>query len=95
MFDHYVMFKMRADKRDQMPVFIGKLRQLKTDVPTIRELWVRTNERQGKKSFDILYLARFDDRAGFEAYMKHPRHVPVIAYVDEVCSDVADVDITV
>lgn len=95
MFDHYVMFKMRENKRDQMPVFIKKLKGLKADVPTIRELWVRTNERQGRKSFDILYFARFDDAAGFEAYMKHPKHVPVVAYVDEVCSDVADVDITV
>lgn len=94
MFDHYVMFKMRDNKHDQLPVFIEKLKQLKKDVPTIRELWVRTNERKGRKSFDILYFARFDDSAGFEAYMKHQKHVPVIAYVDEVCSEVADVDIT-
>jgi hypothetical protein len=87
------MFKMRPDKRDRMEEFIAKLRRLEHDVPGIRAIEVSTNAVSGLKSFDIYYYAKFDNRAGFEAYMAHPRHVPVIAYVDEVCSDVADVDV--
>lgn len=93
MFDHYVMFRLRADKRSELETFVAKLQQLRADVPAIRELWVRRNARQGPKSHDLLYFARFGDRAGFEAYMKHPLHVPVMKYVDEVCDAVADVDV--
>ncbi|MCC7193041.1 MAG: Dabb family protein [Phycisphaeraceae bacterium] len=94
MFEHYVMFKLKEHKASELQPFIARLKQLKDDVPTIRELKVIPNERKGRKSHDLLYIARFDDVAGFEAYMTHPRHVPVIQYVDEICSSVADVDFT-
>ena len=93
MFDHYVMFKLRDDKKDQLDVFVSKLKQLKQDVPVIRKLWVELNRRKGRKSYDILYFAQFEDEAAFEEYMKHPKHTPVVAYVDEICSGVADVDV--
>ncbi|MCE9590251.1 MAG: Dabb family protein [Planctomycetes bacterium] len=93
MLHHHVMFKMRDDKRGEIETFIVKLKKLKQDVPTVREVRVGLNTVKGKKSYDIYYYARFDDAAGFEAYMKHPLHVPVVKYVEEVCSAVADVDV--
>lgn len=93
MFDHYVMFRLRDDRRDRLDEFVRMLEQLRRDVPTIRELRVRRNVRQGPKSFDLLYLARFDDEAGFQEYMRHPLHIPVMRYVEEVCSAVGDVDV--
>jgi hypothetical protein len=93
MFDHYVMFKLRDNKKGEMQAFVDKLKQLKADVPSIRELNVFLNARQGPKSYDILYFAAFDDETGFQEYMKHPKHIPVMKYVDEVCSGIADVDV--
>lgn len=76
-----------------MDNLVAMLERLKTDVPSIRELKVGRNVVHGPKSFDIYYYARFDDADGFAAYMKHPLHLPVMAYVEQVCSDVADVDV--
>ena len=93
MFDHFVMFKLRDDKRGELEHFVTRLQQLRQDVPSIRDLWVSRNVRQGPKSYDVLYFAQFDDEAGFNEYMTHPKHIPVMRYVDEICSGVADVDV--
>jgi len=34
-----------------------------------------------------------DDEAAFRAYMAHPKHIPVMRYVDEICDGIADVDV--
>ncbi len=94
MFDHYVMFKLRPDKRGELQTFIEKLKQLRFEVPHIRDLKVMPDIRRGPKSYDVLYYVRFDDQAGFEAYMSHPKHLPVMHYVEAVCSDIVDVDAT-
>ena len=63
MFDHYVMFKLRDDKKGELDTFVSKLKQLKADVPSIRELNVFLNVRKGPKSYDVFYFAAFDDEA--------------------------------
>lgn len=93
MFDHYVMFKLREDKRGEIRNFVAMLEQLESDVPQIQDLRVMTDVRRGPKSYDVLYHARFDDEAGFNAYMRHPKHIPVMAYVEQVCSAIADIDV--
>ncbi len=94
MFEHYVMFKLKEERRGELQNFIAKLEQLRTDVPFVRDLKVVPDSRHGPKSYDVLYYAKFDDEAGFESYMKHPKHVPVQKYVEEVCSGIVDVDVT-
>lgn len=93
MFHHHVMFKLREEKRGEMAELVSRLRRLQQDVPSVREVRVGTNVVNGPKSYDVYYYARFDDVAGFLAYMKHPLHVPVVAYVEAICSGVADVDV--
>jgi hypothetical protein len=87
------MFRLRQDKRAALNTFVAKLRQLEHDVPVIRFAEVLINQRQGPKSYDLMFHVRYDDEAGFRAYMTHPKHIPVMKYVDEVCDGVADIDV--
>lgn len=92
MINHYVMFKMKSDKKSETDAFIEKLKKLKDDVPAIADVTVIKTAFYEPKSYDLLYIAKFKTRDDLNAYMVHPKHVPVMKYVEEVCADVAVVD---
>jgi len=93
MFDHYVMFKLKADKKGELDRFVAKLKQLEHDVPVIRCSEVLLNGIDGSKSYDLMFHVRLDDEAAYRAYMSHPKHLPAMKYVDEICEGIADIDV--
>ena len=93
MFDHYVMFRLKIDKKPELPTFVAKLKQLERDVPVIRFSEVLLNGIEGRKSYDLMFHCRFDSEEGYHAYMSHPKHIPVMRYVEGICNGIADVDV--
>ena len=93
MLDHYVMFRLKPNRRGELPEVVRRLEQLRHDVPTIRFSEVLPNGPRGPNSYDVLYHIRFDDDAGFRAYMTHPKHVPVQKYVESLVDGIADIDV--
>lgn len=64
-------------------------------VPSIRHLEVGENWNGDTAAFDMALISHFDDRAGLDAYQKHPEHVKVAQFIQTVRTDraVADYDI--
>ncbi len=93
MLDHYIMFRLRPEKKGELEAFVGRLKQLEQDVPEVRFAEVLLNSVQARKSYDVMYHCRFDDESAYRAYISHPKHVPVVQYVDEICEAVASVDV--
>jgi len=93
MHDHYVMFKLKPECRQDLPEVVRLLRQLEQHVPAVRFSEVVVDELQGAHSFDVLYHVRVDSLEAFRTdYMQHPEHVPVQTYIEARVSGIADVD---
>ena len=92
MFEHYVMFRLKPGKKGELQTFVKKLMQLEKDVPVIRFSEVLLNGIKAPHSFDLMFHVRLDDEAAYRAYMAHPKHLPAMKYVAEICDGIADVD---
>jgi hypothetical protein len=93
MHDHYVMFKLKPECRQDLPEVVRQLRQLEQAVPAIRFAEVIVDEVRGTHSFDVLFHVRVDSLAAFRKdYMLHPEHVPVQKYIEARVCKIADVD---
>jgi len=93
MHDHYVMFKLRPECRQDLPEVVRQLRQLETDVPAIRFAEVIVDELHGPHAFDVLFHIKLDSLEAFQKdYLLHPKHVPVQQYIEARVCGIADID---
>ncbi|MEK7751389.1 MAG: Dabb family protein [Acidobacteriota bacterium] len=93
MLDHYVMFKLKPECRQDLPEVVRRLRQLEKDVPAIRFAEVIVDDGRGIHSYDVLFHIRVDSLEAFrQDYMLHPKHVPVQNYIEARVCGIADVD---
>jgi hypothetical protein len=93
MHDHYVMFKLKPECRQDLPEVVRQLKQLEHDVPAIRFAEVVVDDGRGAHSFDVLFHVRVDSLDAFRKdYMLHPKHVPVQKYIEARVCGIADVD---
>jgi len=94
MLDHYVMFKLKPECRDDLDEVMRQLDGLRAGVPAIRFAEVIVDQLRGPNSFDVLFHIRLDDRRAFtEDYMPHPNHVPVQRYIEARVCGIADIDV--
>jgi hypothetical protein len=86
---HIVLFKMEpdaaAEARDRLNALAGK-------VPSLRSMKAGVDILHTERSYDLAVLATFDDRAGLEAYVEHPDHQLVVAFIRERATASAAVD---
>jgi hypothetical protein len=61
-------------------------------IESLRSLEVGVDVVRGERSFDIALVAKFDDRAGLEAYRTHPLHIEVANYIKGESSAVVAAD---
>ena len=93
MLNHFVMFKLKAECRDDLDEVVSKLESLQDKVPAIRSSRVYRNDLQGPNSFDVMYHIVLDDERAFrEDYMLHPEHVPVQRFIEERVCGIGDLD---
>jgi len=94
MLDHYVMFKLKDECRDDLPQVVAQLEGLPAGVPAIRFAEVLTDDLHGPHSFDVMFHIRVDDQRAFrEDYMPHPKHVPVQKFIEARVCGIADLDV--
>lgn len=93
MVEHIVLFKMKPQSTQaEKEELVRRLRGLEGKIEGMVSLSAGesfTNRHQG---YTIGLVVRFVDKEALARYGPHPEHVPVKAYVDQVCEDVIAVD---
>ncbi len=92
MITHVVMVKLK-DRAEAAEV-ARRLRALPAQIPEIRSYEVGVDELHGPRSWDVVVVSGFDSYDALEAYIQHPAHQDVVAYLDQVCETRAPVDFT-
>jgi len=92
MVKHIVMFKLKEKSPENMEHAVSTLRVLDGKIETLRFLEVGVDFKESERSYDIVLTTHFDDQDGLTAYAVHPRHLPVIDTMRELCSSSVVVD---
>ncbi|MBI4715102.1 MAG: Dabb family protein [Nitrospirae bacterium] len=94
MIKHFVMFRMKEApaKEENTRKLKALLESLKESIPQVLHLEVGINQGKSKNSTDLILYTEMADMAALEIYQKHPEHVRVVEYVDQVCSERRVVD---
>jgi hypothetical protein len=91
-FTHIVLFKLNNRSAENIVDTAAILRGMAGRIPSLRELEVGVNEIHSGRAYDIALIARFNNRAGMEAYQVHPVHQKVVAHMHEVAESAVAVD---
>ena len=99
MIRHVVAWTMNGadaeSRRAQAEEAAEQLRTLPALVPSIRSFEVGVNELYPEGNADLVLVSAFDDAEGLEAYVVHPEHQKVAAFVRDRVAGRAAVDFTV
>jgi len=82
MIKHIVAFQFHD--RAQAPIVAEKLNALLGVVPTLRSMETGVDFMGSPRSYDLVLISTFDDKAGLEAYDAHEAHQAVRAYINTV-----------
>ena len=104
---HVVLFEPRPDLTDeQRKTVLEDLQKAAREIASIRRCRIGRRLRHGlpgyeqamRENYEYAAIFEFDDRAGLEAYLRHPAHAAAGAHFTESASralaydyDVADV----
>jgi quinol monooxygenase YgiN len=97
MLQHVVMWKVKdsalgMDKAALAQELKKRLKSLVGQVPSIRSFEIGVNELPGDTASDAVLVSSFDDMAGLEAYMKHPKHQEVVDFLKQIVAERRAVD---
>ena len=93
MLTHIVIWKYRPEvSQAEREEHVALLRALPKSIPQIESFAVGFDVLKLSRSYDTGLVATFRDRAGLEAYDKHPEHLLVAAYGRGISEHVASVD---
>lgn len=92
MLTHVVMFKLKDRSESSMHEARNQLETLAGNIPELQSIEVGTDMIRSERSFDLVLIARFADKAALQAYQVHPVHVPVLAYMREASESIVAVD---
>jgi hypothetical protein len=90
MFVHTVFFKF-TDFHDRTEAK-SRLETMKGTVSSLRSIEVGLDRVGSSRSWDMVLITRFDDRAGYEAYAVDPAHLVVLSWLKTVVAESATVD---
>ena len=83
MVDHLVFFAVKEDaSQEEVDDLVSSIRGLKNEVPSAIDLSVGEDFSGRSGGYTHALLARFNDRAGLQEYMKHPSHLAVVKKLD-------------
>ena len=92
MVKHVVMFKLKDKTQKNIDFAVSILKDLNGRIETLRFLEIGLDFKESERSYDILLITHFENKAGLEAYASHPNHLPVIEKMRELCSSSVVVD---
>ena len=90
MVKHVVCMKF-GDRKEAEKVAV-LLRALEGKVPTLLSMEVGLDFMQSPRSYDLVLIATYADRAALDAYTVHPEHKKVQQYIHGVREAVVAVD---
>jgi len=94
---HIVLWRLGADDADTRAVHAQEMQQrleaLVDVIDEIESMRVRPNVAFPASNWDVALEADFADTAALERYIEHPEHQKVVAFVREVTSERAAVDL--
>lgn len=97
MIKHIVMWRLKdeaagATKEENAAKLKETLEALVDVIDELKAAQVGINFNPSPAAFDVVLYSEFEDRAGLEAYQKHPEHQKIVEFVGEIRSDRAVVD---
>ena len=97
MIKHIVMWKLkdsaRGNSKDQNALELKSvLEDLKNKISVIKQIEVGINFNKSSAAYDVVLYSEFDSQQDLQAYQKHPDHVKVVDFVNEIRDDRAVVD---
>ena len=97
MIKHIVMWKLKDNARgvskDQNAAELKSvLESLKDKISVIREIEVGIDFNKSAAAFDVVLYSVFDSKEDLQTYQKHPDHVKVADFVNEIRDGRAVVD---
>ena len=83
MFRHIVLYKIKEDRRQDIPRLVENFYSMKGKIEGLVDLEAGADILGSERSYDLALLTLFENRAAYEAYLRHPAHLPVKAYMGE------------
>ena len=94
---HIVLWRLGADDADTRAIHAAEMAERLTAlaevIDEIDEIEVGPNVAFPGTNWDVALVARFADVAALERYIEHPEHQKVVAFVREVTSERAAIDL--
>jgi Stress responsive A/B Barrel Domain len=89
MIKHIVMWQLKdsangAGKEENAKKLKSYLESLKGKISEIRHIEVGININRSDAAFDVVLYSEFDKLKDLEAYQKHPEHLKIVGFVNEV-----------
>jgi len=85
MVKHIVMFDFKDEnKQENLERAKAMLEALVEKIPSLKAMEVGVNFSQEERAMDLSLYSTFDDQAGLEAYVTHPAHLEVVAFIKSV-----------
>lgn len=92
---HIVMFQFKEEnKKANLIQTKQMLENLMGAVPTLRSIDVGLNFSEEERAMDLSIITTFESKAGLDAYVTHPEHLKVVAFIKTVVEYSKVVDYT-
>ncbi|MBI2485358.1 MAG: Dabb family protein [Deltaproteobacteria bacterium] len=97
MIKHIVMWRLKdsangASKEENAKKLKSSLESLKDKISEIKHIEVGININQSDAAFDVVLYSEFDSMNDLQAYQRHPEHMKIVGFVNEIRSERAVVD---
>jgi hypothetical protein len=89
MIKHIVMWRLKdfangANKGENAKGLKSLLESLKSKISEIKHIEVGININPSDAAFDVVLYSEFDNLSGLEAYQRHPEHLKVVTFINEI-----------
>ena len=85
MIKHIVKYRLKDRSEDNKKALCDKFSSMKGKIDTLVDVTAGADFLGSERSFDVVLITTFKNRADMEAYQSHPYHVDVVkSYVKSV-----------
>jgi hypothetical protein len=89
MIKHIVMWRLKdfangAGKEENAKKLKSYLETLKGKINEIKHIEAGININRSDAAFDVVLYSEFDTLSDLEVYQKHPEHLKIVSFVNEV-----------
>ncbi len=97
MIKHIVMWRLKdsangASKEENAKKLKSSLESLKDKISEINHVEVGININRSDAAFDVVLYSEFDSVDDLQAYQRHPEHMEIVGFVNQIRSERAVVD---